>query len=216
MQEKLANFITEWVYPRATFLICSALAVVSVLATVITITSTPATGETVIEITGAKAEANIYEPDTNADIVASDYGADIGPIVHIVGAVKEPGLIQAPLAARVFDVIELAGGLSDDADQTALNLARFVNDGEQIYVPKIGEQGEQNNSVITGVGPQKININRATAADLETLPRIGPSTAAKIIAWRNANGSFTDLQQLTNIAGIGQKTLDGIIDFISI
>jgi|GEM_PF-541319 len=216
MSERIAVFLTEWVYPRATFIICSGMAVVSIFATLVAIVSAPASGEAVVEVAAKPSDSVIGGGIKEANEPLNFEGKSLGPVVHVVGAVKNPGLVHTELAARVIDAIELAGGLEEDADQNGINFARFINDGEQIYVPRIGEIAELGgvSSVVSASG--KININRASAGDLESLPRIGPAMAAKIIAWRDTNGSFTDLHQLMNIAGIGQKTFDGLVEFISL
>lgn len=216
MSEKFATFISEWVYPRATFLICAALAVVSVVSTLVAIVAAPASGEAIIEIAENPAKTKSNDVIDNSVRDKNFEGTQLGPMVHVVGAVKNPGLVQTKLTARVIDAIELAGGLETDADQSGINFARFINDGEQIYVPRIGELGYEAATLSQGNASGKININRANATELESLPRIGPAMAAKIVSWRDANGSFTDLNQLMNVAGIGQKTFDGLVDFISL
>ncbi|MBX3311324.1 MAG: helix-hairpin-helix domain-containing protein [Microbacteriaceae bacterium] len=216
MSERFAAFLTEWVYPRATFLICAGMAVVSIFATLVAIVSTPASGEAVVEVARTPADSVVGEGLKETEGLSNVEEKSLGPVVHVVGAVKRPGLVHAKLADRVIDAIELAGGLEEDADQSGINFARFINDGEQIYVPRIGEISESGGASSTASAGGKINLNRATASDLESLPRIGPATALKIIAWRDANGSFTDLHQLMNIAGIGQKTFDGLVEYISL
>lgn len=148
--------------------------------------------------------------------------------VHVLGAVRNPGLFQVHAGARVVDAVAAAGGFADDANQGGVNLARTIADGEQIVVPRVGEDlppppagGAAGGAVgaaggggggVTATAP--VNINTATTAELETLPRIGPAMAQRIVDWRTANGRFTSIDDLLSVTGIGQKTLDGFKDLV--
>lgn len=127
--------------------------------------------------------------------------------VHILGAVEHPGLYELREGDRAIDAVAAAGGFLDTADQAQLNLARFVVDGEQIVVPLIGETPA---GASGGTVEGKVNINTADEAALDTLPRVGPAMAARIIAWREANGRFTAIEDLMNVTGIGDKTFEGL------
>lgn len=143
--------------------------------------------------------------------------------VHVAGAVKKPGVVTLSGQARVVDALDAVGGTKKNADLTQVNLARVVKDGEQIVVPEIaddsGPNGPQASSGATGGGTgaasgstatgagQKININSASAAELENLPGIGPVTAAAIVAHREEKGPFTSVDALTEVSGIGEATL---------
>ena len=133
--------------------------------------------------------------------------------VHILGAVAAPGLYEVRDGSRAVDVVAAAGGFTDDADQTQLNLARFVTDGEQIVVPVVGEAP----TAVPGADPSgKVNINSADATLLETLPRVGPAMAARILEWREQNGRFTAIEDLMSVTGIGEKTFDGLKDLVTV
>ncbi|KQP54756.1 helix-hairpin-helix domain-containing protein [Agreia sp. Leaf283] len=136
--------------------------------------------------------------------------------VHVLGQVAKPGLYELREGARVVDAVAAAGGYTAEADQAQLNLARVVIDGEQLYAPAVGEVLPQPpGDAATGAGdsaPAAVDLNTADAAALETLPRIGPETAKKIIDYRDEHGPFTSLDQLLEVPGIGQKTLDGLRD----
>jgi competence protein ComEA len=133
--------------------------------------------------------------------------------VHILGAVARPGLYELREGDRAIDAVAAAGGFAETADQAQLNLARFVVDGEQIVVPNVGETL----AAASGVSASGlVNINSADAATLDTLPRVGPAMAARIIEWREANGPFTAIEDLMNVTGIGEKTFDGLNSLITI
>ncbi len=134
--------------------------------------------------------------------------------VHILGAVSAPGLYELRDGDRAIDAVAAAGGFAENADRRQLNLARFLSDGEQIYVPTEGEAGAAEHA--PGSVGGKVNVNTADAATLETLPRVGPSLAARIIAWREANGRFTSIDDLLSVAGIGDKTFAGLKDLVTI
>jgi len=135
--------------------------------------------------------------------------------VHILGQVNRPGLYALHDGDRAVDVVAAAGGLTPSADPAALNLARFLSDGEQIIVPAVGQAVP-----VSGAGggtaiPGKVNINTADEPTLETLPRVGPAMAARILAWRAANGRFTAVEDLMSVSGIGEKTFEGLKDLVT-
>jgi competence protein ComEA len=132
--------------------------------------------------------------------------------VHIVGEIKTPGMYQLPLGARLVDAVFAAGGLTADADNSSVNLARELSDGEQIVVFKIGEIAEAGGSAPGGL----ISINRATAEQLEELPGIGPALSSRIIAYRDANGGFKTKEDLLNVSGIGDSIFAGFTDLITL
>ncbi|KQR54665.1 hypothetical protein ASF88_07870 [Leifsonia sp. Leaf336] len=140
--------------------------------------------------------------------------------VHVSGAVNRPGLIRVAAGSRVVDAIEAAGGFAETADQAGVNLARLVQDGEQLRVPVVGEVPPQaegsSESASGGVSGGPIDLNRATAAQLETLPRIGPALAQRIIEWREANGRFSAVTDLRNVSGVGEKIFDALKDRVTV
>jgi competence protein ComEA len=132
--------------------------------------------------------------------------------VHIVGEVKTPGMYQLPFGARLVDAVFAAGGLTAEADNSSVNLARELSDGEQVVVFKVGEEGEAGTSSQGGL----VSINRADEKQLEELPGIGPALSARIIAWREANGGFKSKKDLLKVSGIGESILAGFIDLITL
>ncbi|MBZ4486238.1 ComEA family DNA-binding protein [Microbacterium sp. cx-55] len=137
--------------------------------------------------------------------------------VHVSGAVTEPGLYQLVAGARAFDAVAAAGGFAEGADRAAVNLARTVDDGEQLHVPLVGEAPDPASPGAAGpLAGGKIDLNTADLAGLDTLPRVGPAIAQRIIDWRTANGRFTSVDDLLGIPGIGDKMLAGIRDLVTV
>ncbi len=134
--------------------------------------------------------------------------------VHVLGAVEHPGLFVLDADARLVDAVAAAGGTTDDADLAAINLARAVNDGEQILVPVRGAAGGEGAGAPPG--DDRIDLNTADQAALETLPRIGPALAERIISWREENGRFQSVDDLLAVPGIGEKLLAGIRDGVRV
>lgn len=143
-------------------------------------------------------------------------GAEI--YVHVLGAVQRPGLYVLREGDRAVDAVAAAGGYTDDADRRALNLARFLSDGEQIAVPTQSETANGAAPTLAGSSSKggKVNLNTADAAALETLPRVGPALAARILAWREENGRFASVEDLMSVSGIGAKTFAGLKDLVTV
>lgn len=138
-------------------------------------------------------------------------------LVHVLGAVAVPGLVSLGPGSRVVDAIAAAGGLADDAELAGINLARPVSDGEQLAVPHVGDPAPvQVQAPSGGSTSSTVNLNTATQSDLETLPRIGPALATRILDWRTANGPFAAPTDLLSVTGIGQKLFDGLKDRVSV
>lgn len=158
-------------------------------------------------------------PRGSTTVIAPDEGATEAPVssaiyVHILGQVVRPGLYELPDGARAVDAVAAAGGFTEQADAAGLNLARFMSDGEQIVVPAIGEAASGAASGIAGDG--RVNLNTADAATLDTLPGVGPATAANILAWREEHGRFESVEDLLDVGGIGEAKLDAIRDLVTV
>ena len=149
--------------------------------------------------------------------------------VHVSGAVMAPGVYEMGDDGRVLDAIAAAGGVQPRADLASINLARRVQDEAKYHVPLLGESPSTSSgpaasiaSATDGVSPAEVSaqgvphnlppvdLNSATADGLETLPGVGPVMAARIIAYREANGPFTSIDDVENVPGIGPKTLESI------
>lgn len=144
--------------------------------------------------------------------------------VYVSGCVANPGICYLDEGARVADAIGAAGGMTAEAAADSLNLARVVVDGEQIDVISAEEAASAvaAGSAASGTGSTstsgngKVNINTATSQELQTLSGIGESKAGKIIAYREANGAFSSVDELTKVSGIGDKTLESIRNAICV
>lgn len=150
------------------------------------------------------------------DAPSTDAAAPASVYVHVSGAVVAPGLYVLSDSARVVDAIAAAGGFTEDADEGAVNLARPVGDGEQLVVPVVGQAPAAAAGGGGATGDGRVNLNTADAAELDTLPRIGPAMAERIIEWRDGNGRFTSVEDLLAVPGIGDKMLESLRDLVTV
>lgn len=183
----------------------------------------------------------VLETDGNGDLPQSSEAEDSSmmeetpePIIYvdIGGEVCYPGVYEVAPGTRLFQVIEMAGGLKESAATDAINQAEQVSDGQKILIGStdesspyyIGVDTGNQNSVSSETGESvsmtedgvKVNINKATSEELQLIPGIGPSTAQKIIDYRQENGAFGKIEDLKNISGIGEKTFENMKDYIEI
>ncbi len=142
-------------------------------------------------------------------------GGEEEVVVDVAGAVARPGLVRLRSGDRVADAISAAGGVAADAETAGVNQARVVTDGEQVRVPRAGEAppppppGSASGGAGTaGAGGAPVDLNRATLAELDTLPGVGPATATAIITWRDENGRFRRVDDLLEVPGIGPARLE--------
>lgn len=139
--------------------------------------------------------------------------------VHAAGAVNRPGLYQIPADARLADVIDVAGGPAPDADLNRVNLAAPVEDGQQVYVPRVGEPAP---AIAAGGGPAggastgPVNLNTAGPAELEALPGVGPAIAQAIVTHRDEHGDFRSIDDLLEVPGIGEAKLAQLRELVTV
>ena len=152
-------------------------------------------------------------------------------IIHITGSVKNPGIVKLKDGSRIEDAIEAAGGLTENADITNVNLAYVLDDGVKIRIPSItdekngdeqileeesGENIIEETNMTLGASTKEVNINKATETELQSLPGIGASLASRIIEYRNQNGKFSKIEDIKNVNGIGDSKYENIKDFITV
>ena len=168
--------------------------------------------------------------DESNEVSTEETGEDVKTLwVHICGYVQNPGIYEMPVESRLYDCVMAAGGFTDGADKEALNLANYMSDATQIYVPGL-EENLQNKAEITGKSEMDlcsetdlanekeglININTASQSLLETLPGIGQSKAKDIIAYRKEKGPFLAIEDITNVSGIKDAVFSKIKDLITV
>lgn len=145
-------------------------------------------------------------------------------VIHIAGEVNIPGIVRLKEGERIEDAIEAAGGLTENADISDINLAYVLEDGIKINIPNVNDKNKEvimedmahNIADREEENNDKVNINKATQTELETLRGIGPSLASKIIEYRNENGRFKEIEEIKNVNGIGDTKYEAIKNNISV
>ena len=158
--------------------------------------------------------ASASDDDQNQDEDETTEQQTTIAVVDVKGEVKKPGVYEVEIDARVIDVIQLAGGFSGEADETFVNLAQKVQDEMIIHVPKTGEA--EQNAEIGEASSSKVKVNYASQEEMESLTGIGPAKAQAIIQYRDENGFFQTPEDLLEISGIGEKTLETIREELEI
>ncbi|MFD3165367.1 helix-hairpin-helix domain-containing protein [Herpetosiphon sp. NSE202] len=186
--------------------------------------------------TSAPTEAPTLEPITptlalTPTLAIAEATPTIGLLgAYISGAVAKPGVYELPLGARLDDLVQAAGGLQPDADSQALNLAAYLQDAQHVHVPIVGEtpaptseptpvpQAAVPAQAPTSVArqPTLININTASATELESLPKIGQAIAERIVAYREEHGAFATIEAIQEVKGIGASTFAEIESLITV
>jgi competence protein ComEA len=178
----------------------------------------------------AEMQLPYARPPAAAAASASDTGPATDPgghgdgtgeqvVVHVAGAVASPGVQRLASGSRVIDAVDAAGGLAADADPSRLNLAAELVDGQQVYVVRVGEVAPALAAGGGGTdgGPEPvIDLNTASAADLEELPGVGPATAEAIVEHREQHGPFTSVDSLLDVRGIGDAKLAELRDRVAV
>jgi competence protein ComEA len=154
--------------------------------------------------------ASATAPATPTVGEAADTAATV--VVSVVGSVVRPGLVTLPTGSRVADAVDAAGGLLPDADAGSVNLAAVVTDGQQLVVGAPGGPGADGG---TGAPGAKLNLNTATAAELDALPGVGPVLAQRIVDHRD-QGPFTSVDQLDDVPGIGPARAAELAELVTV
>lgn len=161
---------------------------------------------------GCGADNTVYLEQTDTEIavgVPETEDSDIADsvcYVYICGAVAEPGVYEVRQGSRIYEVVSMAGGLTEDADVSSVNQAEAVYDGQMIYLPTEAEHETDS----------RVNINTASAEELMTLSGIGQAKAEQILAYRNANGNFSSEEEIMNVEGIKEGLYNRIKDNIRV
>ncbi len=174
-------------------------------------------------VPGGPATGGPASPAAAGDPGVAQVGGSGQVVVHVVGQVRRPGVVALRVGSRVREAVAAAGGATGRADLAAINLARPLVDGEQILIPKPGQQltpapvvppgvggGAGSGSPGAGPGVPVVDLNSATMPDLDALSGIGPVLAQRILDWRAENGRFTSVEELAEVSGIGEATLERI------
>lgn len=163
---------------------------------------------------GAAVDERIPQVSLATPRPAEDQASAVDLVIHVSGAVVRPGVVRLPASARVLDAVEAAGGPTVDADLHRLNLAAPLVDGVQIRVPAIGDvvTGSPETFGLDPTVERAIDVNTATAAELERLDGVGPSIADAIVSHREEHGPFRRVEDLLAVTGIGPAKLEAIID----
>lgn len=165
---------------------------------------------------GNSETADAMDGQGNSEAVSTIY-------VQVSGAVAHPGVYQLPEGSRIFEAIELAGGVTAEADITSVNQAQFLSDGQMIYMYAVGEEGAEGaateaagEKTAEAESDDRVNINTATTEQLMTLPGIGQSKAESIISFREEHGAFCSVEEIMNIEGIKEGVFSKIKDRIKV
>lgn len=208
----------EWV--GAGRLVASAVVVLAVVAGAYWLVKPPpATTESKLPYasTATTSSAPIFTVVSTTEAVAAT-----AVVVHVAGAVLAPGVYRLAPGARVIDAVQAAGGLTAESNADAVNLAAPLVDGERVYVPRVGEvvpvvvAGGPVPAGGTSPPPSPVNLNTATADDLDALPGVGPATAATILAYRDQHGPFASVEDLADVRGIGPAKLDVLRGLVTV
>lgn len=177
-------------------------------------------GVVTLSILGSTLSSNSTSVDVPADLTAtpennvSQNNYEFGSVlIHVIGEVNSPGIYELAAESRVIDAVMAAGGLTDFSAECGVNLARVVKDGEQLNIPsqEVGcsQTGSPSQTTV-------ISLNQASVEQFDALPGIGPTLASRIVQWRESNGGFGSIEQLNDVAGIGDKLFAGIKDLVSL
>ena len=166
----------------------------------------------------AHKNAILINTENDTETVALNDPEPSKIIIHVAGAVQKSGVYHLCEGDRVIDAIAIAGGASEEADLDALNLAQPIIDGQRVWVPKVGEQGEgpQSTNYDQSSDSGKVNINTGDTNQLQKLNGIGPAMAQRIIDYRANNGPFKQIEDIKQVSGIGDKRFEQLKEHITV
>ncbi|MBR6405372.1 MAG: helix-hairpin-helix domain-containing protein [Lachnospiraceae bacterium] len=155
---------------------------------------------------------SVSERDEDSEDSASEPETEESLLVYVSGAVRNPGVYRLPLGSRVYEALDAAGGLTQEAEEGLINLAEPLTDGEMIYFPKKGEDSSGQVQLSDG----KVDLNRAGKEELMTLPGIGETKAEAILQYRKEHGPFQTIEELMQVSGIGEALFEKIKNRVKI
>ena len=183
------------------------------------------TSQTSVKETNLQTEVAAVSKDSSSEKEMKKEEKEESPeqdliTVDVKGAVKSPGIYDLPVGSRVHDVVQKAGGLTEQADSKSLNLAQKVSDEALVYVPTKGEETASQQAA-SGTTPssskeKKINLNKASLEELKQVKGLGGKRAQDIIDHREANGKFKSVDELKKVSGIGAKTIEKLKDYVTV
>ena len=181
--------------------------------------------QTSVKETNLQAEVAAVSKDSSSEKEVKKEEKEESPeqdliTVDVKGAVKSPGIYDLPVGSRVHDAVQKAGGLTEEADSKALNLAQKVSDEALVYVPSKGEEATSQHTG-SGTSPstskeKKVNLNKASLEELKQVKGLGGKRAQDIIDHREANGKFKSVDELKKVSGIGAKTIEKLKDYVTV
>ena len=136
--------------------------------------------------------------------------------IHILGAVNYNGIIELESGSRISDAIEIAGGLTEIADVSKVNLAYVLEDGEKLYIPTIHDENDIEYLISESGVNEKVNINTAKIDELQNIPGVGPSIAQAIIDYRDENGKFKSIEDIKSVSGVGESKYKKMEKYIKV
>lgn len=208
----------QWI--GAARVVASAVVILAVVAGAYWLVKPPPT-TTESKLPYANASTSSTVASAPSTIPPTTVGSEL-LVVHVAGAVKSPGVYRLTAGSRVIDAVEAAGGVAADSNSDAVNLAAALTDGERVYVPRVGEvapvvaSGSAGGAGAGTTPSGPVNLNSATADDLDTLPGVGPATAAAILTYRDQHGPFASVDDLGEVRGIGPAKLDALRGLVTI
>lgn len=167
-----------------------------------------------VTLSGCNKDNYVELSTKTNDKVVTKETITTGIFVYITGRVKNPGVYEVKEGTRLYEVVDLAGGMTKKADKTAINLAEEVTDGQSIHIPS--KTAESFSAEVSEKESTLININQATVEQLTQLPGIGDSKALAIITHREENGGFKSVEDIKNVSGIGDATFANLKDMITV